>query len=343
MATESLDSELEELAKELESFEEEEELLADSFEDDEFEEMGDFSASSPDKSFEDDFSDFDDEENSYLDEEIGPAKRSGKKRNFLLLVGIAVLIGGLLGGGALWMTIDPPEELLSYVAQLLEDRQDGTDDTESTEESSLEQVENLISELPDLIDTVKTEIEEIQEELPGKSENVEAPPPPIEKFKYFVQVARCLDQTCVENFRTLLKQNGLRPNVVTKVESTPVFEVVSRHKFNAYKAAQWSRRINESYHVTGEAFRQREGTSYRISMGLFPDRKTAEYVTGSLNLKFAGQLQFDIKSSHQKTLYYLIRTKSFDSREDALALQNHLMEQDEQFDRVWIITKAYRL
>ncbi len=316
MATKRLDNGLEDLANELETFEEDDQLFADPFGNEE-----------PESPFEDGFSEISDEK--ITNDSIK------KKRPFLRSVVLAILIGGLIGGGALWLVNDPPQEWMAYIEQLLEDE----DELESADlqEGALPGLANTSSsELASLADTLMPALM-----LSEKTEESE-PPPRIKKHKYSVQVARCLDQQCVEGHHRLLKRYGLRPNAVTKVESTPVFAVISHLTFTAFKAAQWVKQINQSYHVTGEAFRQREGVRYRIAMGLFPDHKTAVGVHASMNLKFAGQLRFNIKPIQQKTRYYLIRTRSFDSRKQAVALQNRLME-EELFGQVWIITKTYYL
>ena len=330
MATERLDDELnDELAefeKELEEFEDDD-LLEDTFEDDEIEGMPDLEAETTEDWIEEE-EDFETIEETDEDEKsiVNSLKQI---RPFLLLAMVAIVIGGILGGGALWLINVLEEDEEPTIADLQEDAPPALADTS-------------IAELAMLGDTMVPELDARPMELP---EPVEAPSPPprIKKYKYWVQVARCLDQECVEDYRLLLKQYGLRSNVVTKVENTPIFEIVSKLPFSPHKATQWVKRINGSYHVTGEAFRQREGEQYRISMGLFPDRKTANHVLASMNLKFAGQLQFEVKLIRQKTLYYLIRTRSFDSKDQAMAIQDRLKGQEEQFNHVWIITNIYYL
>ena len=341
MATETLDDglndELAEFEKELEEFEEEDDLLEDSFEDDEIEGMSEIAGSETTEEG------FDEEEEETVEDEQPTDDSRIKQSPFLILAIAAIVIGGLLGGGALWLMSDPPEAivtLLDQVKTVFEEEEEPAI-ADVTEEVPSEFSDTALADLAMLGDTMVPEMEATPMGLP---EPVEASPPPrIKKYKYSVQVARCLDQECVEDYRLLLKRYGLQAKVVTKVERTPIFEIVSKLPFSAHKATQWVKRINGSYHVTGEAFRQREGEQYRISLGWFPDRKTADHVQSSMNLKYAGQMRFDVKLIQQKTLYYLIRTRSFDSQEPAIALQNRLKGQEEQFNHVWLITNIYYL
>ncbi|MBF0289696.1 MAG: hypothetical protein HQM14_17930 [SAR324 cluster bacterium] len=261
-----------------------------------------------------------------------------QRKPFYVLALITLLIGASLGGGALWLVYENPEETASLMDKL------PVNEMQKQMETFQESAEKEFSDLTGMAHTANTEIAESVETSRAEAKKVKpAPPPRIKKHAYYVRVAQCIYQECVNDYRLLLKQHRVYSKIVATTENTPVFEVVSRSRFSDFRAASWVKRINQNYRLTGQAFRKNEGERYRVSMGLFPNQQTAHHLKSQLNLIFAGQLAFEIKSVQQKTLYYQIRTKSFDSKQHAAALHNQLMDQNEKFKEAELITQTYYL
>ncbi len=262
-----------------------------------------------------------------------------EKKPFYIMALITILIGTALGGGALWLVYEHPEETASLLEQL------PVEEMQEQMEFIQDSAEKGFADLTGMAHTSDAEmIEPIEIKEDKKVEEVKPKPPPrIKKHKYYVRVAQCIYQECVNDYRSLLKQYGIYSRVVTSTENTPVFEIVSRNRFNASRAASWVQRVNHNNRLAGQAFRKNEGNRYRISMGLFPNQQRAQHLQSHLNLIFAGQLAFEVRSVQQKTLYYRIHTKSFASKQQAVTLHNRLMDQNEKFQGAELITQTYYL
>lgn len=234
-------------------------------------------------------------------------------------------MGVLLGSGALWVVLEFPEKHAALVQQLM---------TEFGQEPSpaLELDPSLNFPAPEPQEIMVEEL--LQETFPPETE--QKPPSTIKKNRYVVQVARCLDQICVEDIRRLLKYAGFSSNVKTTLEATPVFEVVSSPIVTAHKATRWIQKLNANYRSTGTAFRK-NNTHYLISLGIYPDRRTAQQVQADVNFQLAGQLVFYVNPVQQKILYYLVRTGNFERKEQAAALQKRLKSQLERSKGIWIV------
>ena len=154
--------------------------------------------------------------------------------------------------------------------------------------------------------------------------------------KYFVQIATCELQICVEDYQAILKSHGYQPTIVPTMSTVSMMEVLSQQLFSNYEADQWSSLINREHELAGYAYRKKVGTHYCISVGLFPNLETATHIKTSLNYRFGGQLQFTIKPTSQSIRQQQIRIGDFDTRQQALNLQHQLSEKHELFRQAQI-------
>lgn len=157
------------------------------------------------------------------------------------------------------------------------------------------------------------------------------PPPPEVKQRYFVQVANCIYQECIDDYRYLLKKHGHAARIFEVKEKTPMTEIVSRQTLGMESASNWVGRINTENHMAGRAFSKKAGDRFWVSLGLFPDLETANRVKTHLNQLYAAQIIFEARTAHQSIHYYKIRTGGFDDRNKAEQLKQLLMELDPRF------------
>ncbi|MBF0278748.1 MAG: DUF2613 domain-containing protein [SAR324 cluster bacterium] len=162
------------------------------------------------------------------------------------------------------------------------------------------------------------------------------PPPP--KKQYYVQVANCIYQECIDDFRFLLKRFGYKTTIVLQDEKAPMTEVLSRQVIGEEEAAKWVDRINQENQLPGEAYRKAVGTRYQVSLGLFPDLETAARVKVYLNQLYAKQLVFEAKQAAQTIRYSKIRAGQFQSREEAIQLQKILLKKDKRFRGAFVVS-----
>lgn len=335
----------------------------DDFEDDFGEDFGDdFEDSTGD--FEDDAGDFDDlSESSESVDELGDdfyseapdaefeeaPEEEKKKKRFWLSGVIAALVGSSLGLGALWWVLSYRPADLQYLSEL-------TDLFPSSETSeSLSPDDEFVEVLPEpplfsesLAPEEGGEGQE-SEATPAEPETIIAPPEtvappvvkkPVKKMRYFVEVARCIDKECVEDYQFLLKRYGIRASVVSIVETTPAFEVISQRTFQDRQATQWVREVNHRHQWSGQAFRKASKDQFLISLGLFPQKEKALHTQNSLNQTFRGELGFQVQKTQQKTRYHQIRTRQFNSKDRALDLHQRLVLKDERFFEARIGTRS---
>ncbi|MGK5093212.1 DUF2613 domain-containing protein [Deltaproteobacteria bacterium TL4] len=167
------------------------------------------------------------------------------------------------------------------------------------------------------------------------------PPPPVavKKMKYFIQVANCIYKECVDDYRFLLKKHGYPAELEIFPETTPMTEIVSSKTFGEEDASTWVRQINQDNQLAGQAFRKKAGDRFHISLGFYPDLDTANRVKSNLNQIYAGQIFFEANRAEQRIRYTKIRTTGFETRQDAVEVQNMLMKQDKRFKDGFIISK----
>lgn len=164
------------------------------------------------------------------------------------------------------------------------------------------------------------------------------PPPPQKKVTHYVQVANCIYQECVDDYRFLLKRFGYQTTLVMENEKTPMTEVVSLQAMGEEEASRWVNRINQENQLPGQAYRKNMGSLFRVSLGLFPDLDTAARVKVYLNQLYSKQLVFEAKQASQSIRYSKIRAGGFDSREEAVQLQRILLNKDARFRGAFIVS-----
>jgi len=96
-------------------------------------------------------------------------------------------------------------------------------------------------------------------------------------------------------------------------------------------------RINREHRLEGQAYPQKAGNGYRISMGMFPDLARANVVKDELNQRFGGEIVF---TSTLKTVPYTLRrvvTGRFASRAAARREMQTLRKLDNRFSGAFIV------
>lgn len=167
-----------------------------------------------------------------------------------------------------------------------------------------------------------------------------APPPlPEKQINYFVQVANCIYQECVDDYRFLLKRHGYRAKVITRTDKTPMTEIISRKTYGEEAASKWVNSINNENYLTGKAYRKRVGKRYKISLGLFPDLDTANRVKMHLNQMYTARIIFDAKKVEKTIKYHKILAGGLESREDAEKLKKTLIKKDRRYKGAFVIQK----
>ena len=112
-------------------------------------------------------------------------------------------------------------------------------------------------------------------------QNSNQAPKPVSKQKgtrYFVQVANCVFDDCVKEYRRLLKTHGYKSRMVKSSETSSMAEVVSNQVIGDEASVKLVNQINSNNRDAGQAYRTKGKQGYRISMGLFPDLERAGWL-----------------------------------------------------------------
>ncbi len=163
-----------------------------------------------------------------------------------------------------------------------------------------------------------------------------APPPPPQRF-YYVQVANCVHQECVDDYRFLLQRFGYPIRVDRTQELTPMTEIISREPMGEEATGRMIDRINRENRMAGRAFRKEADGGYLISLGLFPDLDTANRVKNNLNQAYAKEVFFEATRADQKIVYLKVRAGGFRSKNEAERLKDLLAQKDERFEGAFVI------
>ena len=95
--------------------------------------------------------------------------------------------------------------------------------------------------------------------------------------------------------------------------------------------------------MAGHAFRKLvNNNGFQISLGLFPNLKTANMVRTHLNKKFKDQLFFKIQSTTQKTQYKIVQIGGIKSKPEALKLRDQLKNNIPDFKEAFVKTFELR-
>ena len=172
---------------------------------------------------------------------------------------------------------------------------------------------------------------------------VEAPPQPVKKprtTRFFVQVANCIYQECVDDYRYLLKRAGYATRVETVNEVNPMTEIVSTNLYGEEEASNLVNRINNENLITGQAYRKPSSSSFQISLGLFPDLTTANRVKAHLNQIYSAEVFFEARRSDQRIRNYRVYAGGFKTKNEALDLQKILEEKDRRFEGMFVVAMS---
>ena len=159
------------------------------------------------------------------------------------------------------------------------------------------------------------------------------------KTRYFLQVASCVSQECVEGYRTRLRQidPSLPIQVIPNTITEQIIEVISRETHREEQTANLIREINQNRYIQGRAFRKLEGTDYRISMGDFLKLDVANRMALQLNQLYYDKARFAAIPTERKIQRYRIRVGGTETRKEILATQTKLQQQDSQFTNSFVV------
>ena len=280
-------------------------------------------------------------------------KNSGDKKPLLIPGIITGASGAVLGAAAvaamyLMAPPPPPMEIEEPALAMLEEpppppppapllTEEATAITESV--PAAEPLEE-IQEVEEIV--VVEEPPPTMDELPV-APVVEAPPQPVKRprtTRFFVQVANCIYQECVDDYRYLLKRAGYATRVETVNEVNPMTEIVSTNLYGEEEASNLVNRINNENLITGQAYRKPSSSSFQISLGLFPDLTTANRVKAHLNQIYSAEVFFEARRSDQRIRNYRVYAGGFKTKNEALDLQKILEEKDRRFEGMFVVAMS---
>jgi len=166
--------------------------------------------------------------------------------------------------------------------------------------------------------------------------------PKVKQFNYYVQVVSCISQECVDESRLELTNLGYASQVRTSNKRSKIAELISTNILAEEESAKFVSKINKTNPMAGHAFRKSTQKGFQISLGLFPDLKTANMVRTHLNQQFKDQLFFKIQSTTQKTQYKIVQIGGIKSKPEALKLRDQLKNNIPDFQEAFVKTVVLR-
>ena len=94
--------------------------------------------------------------------------------------------------------------------------------------------------------------------------------------------------------------------------------------------------------MAGHAFRKSVKNGFQISLGFFPDLKTANIVRTNLNQQFKDKLFFKIQSTIQKTNYKVVQIGGIKTKPEALKIRDQLKNNISDFQEAFVKTVVMR-
>ena len=164
----------------------------------------------------------------------------------------------------------------------------------------------------------------------------------IKRFNYYVQVVSCISQECVNESRLQLKILGHESEVWTTNKKSKIAELITTKILSEEDATKIVKKINNINTMAGHAFRKSVKNGFQISLGLFPNLKTANMVRTHLNKQFKDQLFFKIQSTTQKTKYKIVQVGGIKSKPVALKLRDQLKDDIPDFQEAFVKTFEVR-
>ena len=166
--------------------------------------------------------------------------------------------------------------------------------------------------------------------------------PKVKQFNYYVQVVSCISQECVDESRLQLKNLGYESQVRASNKKSKIAELITANILAEEDSAKFVSKINKTNPMAGHAFSKSVKKGFQISLGLFPDLKTANMVRTHLNQQFKDQLFFKIQSTTQKTQYKIVQIGGIKSKPDALKLRDQLKNYIPDFQEAFVKTVVLR-
>ena len=163
---------------------------------------------------------------------------------------------------------------------------------------------------------------------------------PVSKAKgtrYYVQVANCVFEDCVQDYRTLLKRHGYKSRVVKNSETSHLAEVISAQPMKDEASTKLVNSINRSNREAGHAYRKKTDGGYHVSLGLFPNLETAGRVRNFLNQAHGKDTFFDIKRGSDKITYQRVQAGGYRTKKQAESLRKLLARKDKNFEGSFIV------
>ncbi len=280
-------------------------------------------------------------------------KKSTSDKKPILIPGIATgAAGAILGAAAiaamyLMAPPPPPMEVEEPALAVLEEPPPPPPPAPLlTEESTVKEPIPAVEPIEEIQEV--EEIVVVEEPPPPTMDEIPvAPvveaPQPVKRprtTRFFVQVANCIYQECVDDYRYLLKRAGYATRVETVNEVNPMTEIVSTNLYGEEEASNLVNRINNENLITGQAYRKPSSSSYQISLGLFPDLTTANRVKAHLNQIYSAEVFFEARRSDQRIRNYRIYAGGFKTKNEALDLQKILEEKDRRFEGMFVVAMS---
>ncbi len=207
-------------------------------------------------------------------------------------------------------------------------------------------IENSEHEIADVIPPkAPTKVEKIrkpkQKDTSSLTKKTRAKPK-AKRFNYYVQVVSCISQECVDESRLQLKNHGHESEVWTTNKKSKIAELITTKILEEEDSAKFVKKINNINSMAGHAFRKSVKNGFQISLGLFPNLKTANMVRTNLNKQFKDQLFFKIQSTTQKTKYKIVQIGGIKSKPVALKLRDQLKDNIPDFKEAFVKTVELR-
>ena len=158
----------------------------------------------------------------------------------------------------------------------------------------------------------------------------------IKQFNYYVQVVSCISKECVDESRFQLNNLGYESKVRTSNIISEIAELITTNVLTEEASTKLVSKINKINPMAGHAFRKSVKNGFQISLGLFPNLKTANMLRTLLNQKFKDQLFFKIQSTTQKTQYKILQIGGIKSKPEALKLRDQLKKYTPDFQEAFV-------
>ena len=155
--------------------------------------------------------------------------------------------------------------------------------------------------------------------------------------RFYVQVANCVFDDCVQDYRSLLKKHGYKSRVVKNSDTSFLAEVISSQPLKDEASTKLVNRINRSNREAGQAYRKKTEKGYMVSLGLFPNLETAGRVRNFLNQAYGKETFFDIRRGEDKISYQQVQAGGYRTKKQAESLRKLLGRKDKNFEDAFIV------